>query len=60
MAVSVTGPRAVNELGGLVIPGKLLCVQALKFVVLTSMGEHRPPPFLGGANTYFPSEAGPV
>ena len=26
MAVSVTGPRAVNELGGPVIPGSILCV----------------------------------
>ena len=27
MAVSVTGPRAVNELGGPVIPGSSLCVR---------------------------------
>ena len=26
MEVSVTGPRAVNELGGPVIPGRLLCI----------------------------------
>ena len=34
MAVSVTGPRAVNELGGPVIPGKYLHREAQKRVQL--------------------------
>ena len=39
MAVSVTGPRAVNELGGPVTPGRLGASVTKKVVVL-----HPPPP----------------
>ena len=43
MAVSVTGPRAVNELGGPVIPGNLspqVCVNLNKTIFLLNFDIH--------------------
>ena len=33
MAVSVTGPRAANQLGGPVIPGNILCGAQMTYVL---------------------------
>ena len=39
MTVSVTGPRAVNELGGSVIPGKQQLLDYIIYVITWSRGK---------------------
>ena len=39
MAVSVTGPRAVNELGGPVIPGNVMGLRPLEIFLLLQCGD---------------------
>ena len=41
MAVSVTGPRAVNELGGPVIPGRCYTVVTLFIIINYSFDTNR-------------------